>query len=776
MVYIPPERVLKLSRANDEDYGVSPGLAQIGRDSVAARKALSLALAEKEDDGDDGGIFGAIKSAASTALGALDTGRAALVATGHQLGLGLRNAVYGEHNKMGVDELIRETQDHIGAGDVVEEAFPDMPLLLKRALGGTLDVAADPLNALTLGSGSGAKALIGVVGREAPEAALALRRGIPAANEVLAERFAQGEAARVAEAAAQPFKPGLWAPARDVAEAPTVESLLRANVNPLAKRGVDETVARQLSVLEKRAPGGIGVGGYSTGIGQGFADDLLGGLRKTQVAKGIRPLFSTTADVLNDSDVYVAQAVDDAIHTGGNARRDFMRVANETADVPDDVYKQAKTAALDSSVDAVVERVPRIVRTAPEVGFTEVRDGVFLPDSVARTLKKSNDLMPSEALKGLDAGLSWLKRYTTLGPLNAVPHVGRNIMSNHLFASMFGGVTNPKYFYESGKLRRAVGKVIEAGEELTPENLVANGLSDTQAARALAMDGEAAFEGIKRRGESVYDDVGGEDQVRKDLLGTRTASKVNGWHEELSRGAVMLKAMDDGLSPVAAARRARDAMLDYSNEGLTQTEQKYLQRIVFFYKFPRRAIPAGLRFMVETPGLAKSASRIGIGVSENARNEYGDPIGTYMDTPLESVVQNLNQIVTDPIGTTNPLIKYALDKDSRSFTDLVPIFGQAERKLDDPKDAIYSAALGAVGARPGKDYATSRAKADFERSKAEREARGQDLTPTDKLRALGATTVLGDKAYAMSAGKLAQELIDLGVSRRRIGLILANRV
>lgn len=798
MVYIPPDEVLRFGKQISNTYS-SGALDALGRDRLASQQALIQAelqaQAEKDKLNSGGGFVDSLKQGAGDVLNALDTGRAALVATGHAIGLEGRNLLRGENNDV-AGTFASDIQNHIGAGQVIEQAFPNAPQIMKQAGGGALDIGADPLNALTFGAGSEAKAAEGVLGRAlGPDLARqAARGGVEDVNRVLAERAAAENAARV-PAGAGVFDTLQAKAATPLVTAPTVESTLRDAIPELGRRSVDDTVARQLKVLDKGGAGGIGYGGFQTGIGQDAFDKYSGLLKNIDVMDKLRGLVVPTKDVASEIDVHAAKAVDMALHTGEAVRHEAIRRGEiftsaaekgglDLGDLPDKVYAMAKDQASQGMADDLRRLVPRVVSDVAAPGTVEIAPGTFVPQVIGDTIKRASDAMPSQVLQGVDAGLNWLKRLTTLGPLNAVPHVGRNIMSNHLFAAMFGGVVDPRYWEESRLMRRGLNEVLSAKEIPTAERLTQvfadhpewegkltfNLSPEQRGARAVAMHDQ----GLIGRGAKAFDDVGGGAEARKAMLGTRTASKVNEWHEELSRGTVFLKGLDDGLDPAAASLKSRQAMLDYSNVGLTPEERKYAQRIVFFYKFPRRAVPEGLRFMVHTPGLALSASKAGVGVAEGTRNQYGQKIGTYLDTPLEAMFQNINDVGSDPTSVLNPVLKALVDPNSRSLDKLVPVLGQGERGASDPGSLGYNTAIGAVGLREGQDYATDRAKAKFQTAFQSRGAQGLAPTPTDQIRQLADQAGLKD-AYTSGPGTLAQELIALGKSPRDIGMILAGR-
>lgn len=649
----------------------------------------------------------------------------------------------------------------------------------------------DPFSWVTLGTGGAAKAGLTAVARGAgDDVAQAIRQGgVRAGDEVLASRSALqttvpglDPAARAAIGQADPRLASRLADAfprraEEVAGARSVREVLEGAADTgLTNRNLDDVVSRQLRTLDRRGRGGIGFAGLQTGVGTGF------GSGAAQAFRPLHRLLSPTAAVGDEFGQVGRDAVDAAIHTGANVRRVAHK---ELAD------QFSETGALD---DAVKDRVRkamaddldqlgggRLVSGEAKDGWVKLAEDQYVPKVVKEALDQAIRKPPSDALRAFDSATSVLKRYTTLGPLNAIPHVSRNIISNKMFAGMFGGVTDPRLYEESWRLREGL-KAAQKADDLSPAG-VARALGvdegDMSVRRALAMHDQQ----LVGRGSAAVDDIGQEG--RKPLPGTKWASQVNEFDEEMTRGAVFLKGLDEGLDPRLAAKKSRHAMLDYSDEGLTQFERERLQRVVFFYKFPRRAVPAGMEFMVRYPGAAGAISEAGFGVATGARNEYNEKIGPYLDTPLEATVGTLFELAADPTGMVNPVLREAasgLSGNGVDFAKALPPLGQAKRMFEAagedeaPWDREGGFSRGApgpfgvgafAGMREGKDYAKTR----WEEDRDERIIERGEPSDLDKLIELAEAEGVVNP-YKMSKGKLARALKEKGLTSADIGAIL----
>lgn len=660
----------------------------------------------------------------------------------------------------------------------------------------TLGMAlTDPLTYLTLGSGAAAKTALGTVARTVGDdvAGAITRGGVRAGDEVL-----EGRAASVVNDRTIPIRDQLIRAGQDAA--PEQVSRVSGAVTPrsvrellaeaadtgLSRRNLDDVVDRQLRTLDRRGRGGVGIAGFQTGFLSKTGERAAGGAREALLP--LTRLLSPTADVTAQLGRPAAEAVDVAIHTGGNVRREqrdlLADTISDTTERSVEVQRQAKIAMANDLAELGGDR---LVRTEPSAGWVELDEGRFVPKVVKDALDQSVRKPPGQLLEAVDKGISILKRYTTLGPLNAVPHVSRNIVSNKLFAATFGGVTDPRYLVEARNLRKSLQaaspEARKNGGLMLEKELRDQGLDQMAIRRALATHDQQ----LAGRGGSAFDDVDvdganvkGGKQGREGLLGTRTAARVNQYDEELTRGAVFLKGLDEGLDPRLAARKSRHALLDYTDEGLTNFERNVMQRVMFFYKFPRRSIPAGVEFMARYPGLADALGDAGLGVAQGARNDYNEKIGTYLDSPLEATVGGIGDLIREPFGAVNPVLKAAvtgLSGEEVVLGDALPPLGQLQDDMEDvttgnPLRAVFGEAgpKALLGFREGKDFAK-------DRWVEERDARvieKGEPSKTDRL--IAAAEKVGVKdPYDMKDSQLVKALKAKGMPVMSISALLKEK-
>ena len=564
---------------------------------------------------------------------------------------------------------------------------------------------------------------------------------------------------------------------------------------------VEDATAKAQTVFAKQA--------------QSLADKVMkdtariadGPLRQQQAALAIE---AGTAGLRAEAEaaIAVARQKADRLVADATAKADELvpaaqAAADEALTKAGEAGAQARQKA-DKLTAAGQDKIAKVQAKQDELAAS--LEGRYIPKVMHDALEGAFSKKASEVLDGLDAVTSFTKRFTTLGPFNAIPHVMRNVMSNMLFATMYGGATKLHYWTESEKIGTALRKLALDETEVTAEALARQGLTPEQAQHALDMQKQ----GLAGHGAQQADDVGqlaakrgselgrlgkkANDKLKghvvisaDDLPGTRTAAAFNQTHEHISNGAVYLRGIEDGLSPAAAAQKARGAMLDYSSVGLSKFERDYLQRLIFFYKFPRRAIPAGVKFSIEHPGAAMAASRAGAGMDLGERSKYGNPIGNYFDTPLESTAQSLIGLGTNPVGDvvdrTNPILQAVLDDKKRGWGDILPPVGNTSSKLQDPK-LVGTQPTGLLGTTyvpgmvRGVDYAAiktsekeAKAQAKFEAGVGDREP--YELTEKQRITVFAVEQGI-PSPYTKTQKDLLSELTKAGVPKDKLLSVLSQ--
>lgn len=781
------------AKAAGQSSDLLSSLAKRRKDEAAAAQDAEMRSRELDRllaaPGQDGGFsFGdAAKRGASAALSGLDylgtIARSGIREIAETAGL--------KENTVGVSAL-----DVLRGRENARSAVQNMRATLgidPNAGGrwaGLLDtvgmVATDPLSAVTLGTSTAAKTALGTVARSVGDdvAEAVAKSGVRAGDDILAQRAAQLVPAPandiLSQAVGRPVT-GAFGPVPTGGPSSVREVLAESANVGLANRSLDDVVGRQLRVLDRGARGGIGFAGRQTGIGSVVAGRAGQALRGAPGISQLRQALVPTAAVSDAFGRPAADAVDIAIHTGGNARREaYNRLRAGVSDVDADKISDDVRRIM---VTDLAELAPSLVGQGVEYGGRLVAQPV--KDALEATFRKP----PGQVLAAIDGAVSAVKRLTTASWFNPT-HVPRNITSNKLFAALYGGVYNPKYYTESGKLRKALVNAPESARRNSgkplEDALRGAGLSDQEAGRALALHDEQ----LVGRGGSLFDDIDVADPLkqRTDPFGTKAMTKLNSWDEEITRGAVFLKKLDDGLDPRLAAQQSRRALLDYSSEGLTPFERDVLQRAIFFFKFPRRAIPRGVEFAARYPALAADLVEAG-SLGNDTRNQYGEIIGAFVDNPLEATIGSLGDLAAtagglglvegDTLGMANPLIKFALDENSRNVADLLPPVGMVQRDIESltspsgggvPEAIGGEAGLGGlVGLRAGKDWGAER----FAEDMAQRVAERGEPSPLDLL-ILAARDAGVEQPYDMGKVELVQEMAKRGVPRNRLAALIGR--
>ncbi len=372
-----------------------------------------------------------------------------------------------------------------------------------------------------------------------------------------------------------------------------------------------------------------------------------------------------------------------------------------------------------------------IVRDTPKAGWTKIAPDRYLPDDIARdvfNLQKAGT--HRAAVRNYDHMTGIIRGLTILNPLNAPGYLARNLQSSVLF-NVINGVVDPTLYSRAFTLRKALNDatkslVGKSSDDKMRAALAAQGLDERQVAEAMAM----RKENIIPPGRAVYDDLyelapqteRGRKLAKEGPWGTRTANKVNQLQEDTVRGAHFLRKLDEGLDSGEAARLTRRTHIDYSAVGFTRFERDYVKRVAFFYSFLRKAPPMIVRATVQRPGTAAILQRAGLGFTDpdTPVNEYGDPIGPYLETPGQFVSQlpyELEGIVDDPEGQGVPLLQLLLDPESRrdpeeaARTALPPVdkfLRDLEAVTSEDDEKLERLLRGLVGVKTGVDYSKER--------------------------------------------------------------------
>lgn len=156
--------------------------------------------------------------------------------------------------------------------------------------------------------------------------------------------------------------------------------------------------------------------------------------------------------------------------------------------------------------------------------------------------------------------------------------------------------------------------------------------------------------------------------------------------EDFSRLAHYISKRKKGATKFEAVTSVNKFLFDYSNKALNGLERGFLNRITFFYRWNRFAIPLVLRTLFEHPNRAavvlKATTQPGVerpvGVPEFIRESAGVPVGTDPQTGETSFISRFGSPFEsleffDPTGAQEPGVVGGLQKLGREFAQqLVP--------------------------------------------------------------------------------------------------------
>lgn len=776
----------------DDALGLNaPTTDTSGAAPVSATQARLDALLAQKKAGSGGGLFDSLKSIGGDVVGGglklLGLGKSTLVSAGNQLGNIGADALGRNQDdpnyRPSLGDFFSDIKRGIGAGDVIQESHPNWSPWVKDAAGGALDIAVDPLNAVAPGADAAAKSALTkagqVIGDDAARAAL--REGGTAGLRTAVEE----------ELAANAAKHGGDKTLEDV--------LARGTQSDLGTKGTEDVVQSHLSSLDNARPGAvlrtpgalpdIGIPGSAKLAGLGH--DVL----QSAPAQAVSDIFTPTARIEREMGQGAADATSQAVHTASAAKM----AARAAGDV-EGLEPVAAKAVMDKTGAAAM--ADNLAKDAPEIavkgdtkfaavqaakqGFIQLPGtNVFVHPLVDQALKDAVSAPAGRAVAAWDKVMSTIKQLTVFNPLNAVQHDFKRGTFNALGEIGQNGLDLAAHKAGS-EAYDAMSALSKLGEAPTAENFIKYG-ADAQTATKWAegakhiMADNPMFEADQAGAHGVW--------------GTRTAAHIAEKNGSVARLSVFLKGVDGGLTPAVAAAKARAGLLDFTNVGLTPFERDYAQRLAFFYKFPRRAIPAGITFAAEHPAEANLLSKVGLGAQQGARNQYGEHIGPALDTPLEASFSGLSGLASNPLsyalGEANPAITALLDSKKRGVGDVFAPIGMVQKHVQNAADASGAGdRLAALGGMPstsdapgvpgpggiplpgmisGEDYKATgaatkedTAKGKFTAVVTEKSKAGKNLTQKEAL------SVLADKAgvenpYSTPEAGLLQALQDKGM-------------
>jgi len=239
--------------------------------------------------------------------------------------------------------------------------------------------------------------------------------------------------------------------------------------------------------------------------------------------------------------------------------------------------------------------------------------GLKAPKEVVETVDKySIGIKPEElktVVRAFDSIQNWWKSQALISPMYHTRNTVGNLWNNFL-----GGVYNPISYKKATD--------IQIGNKLDDVILTtANGDAYTgKQVMEMAIDngafGKGQYSGdieqaIKDEMMTLREALGnasGYNPFSQSNIAIKANQNVGSFIENNARLAHFIKKLEDGYSPLGAARSVKKYLFDYTD--LTETEQKIFKRIAPFYTWTRKNIPLQLENLVYQPAKWASVPKV----------------------------------------------------------------------------------------------------------------------------------------------------------------------
>lgn len=278
--------------------------------------------------------------------------------------------------------------------------------------------------------------------------------------------------------------------------------------------------------------------------------------------------------------------------------------------------------------------------------------------------------------------LNSLYRVAVTAPFPAF-HI-RNMLSNTILNFM-GGVRDPGSYVEAGKVLARTNPALAKRTGVAFDQKLADELTELGVLQGGQL--QRILREAQERGADIPQGAleGALNFARNNRV-SKAGFEFGQYVEDYSRLAHYLSKRGKGLSKQEAVASVNKFLFDYSNRALTGMERGVLNRLFFFYRWNRFAIPMVLRTLFEHPNRAavvvKATTQPGVerptGVPEFLRESAGIPVGVDPTTGETSFVSRFGSPFEsleffDPTGAQEPGILGQLQKGGREVAQqLVP--------------------------------------------------------------------------------------------------------
>ncbi len=260
----------------------------------------------------------------------------------------------------------------------------------------------------------------------------------------------------------------------------------------------------------------------------------------------------------------------------------------------------------------------------------------------------------------------------------------RNLMSN-TFLNFLGGVRDPGSYVEAMKVLTRTNEALAKRAGVAFDRQLADELTELGVIQGGQL--QRILREAQERGVDVPDNaLTAVLNFARENPVSKAGFQFGQFVEDYSRIAHFLAKRKQGLSKLEAVNSVNKFLFDYSNKALNGLERGVLNRLFFFYRWQRFAMPLVFRTLFEHPNraavLIKATTQPGVerpaGVPEFIRESAGIPVGVDPQTGETLFISRLGSPFEsleffDPLGAQEPGVIGQVQKLGREISQqLVP--------------------------------------------------------------------------------------------------------
>lgn len=334
----------------------------------------------------------------------------------------------------------------------------------------------------------------------------------------------------------------------------------------------------------------------------------------------------------------------------------------------------------------------------------EILKGVAYPSEIHRVLSKADKILssPQEAnklLRAFDATQNWWKKYALA--LRPAWHT-RNAFGNFWNAYLIGGLTNPLRYGQAAAVQKAMhigkGGDLQRKLDLISGKKPTTGVNPKFEVPGTGMTREEIFNEAVKRG--VYESgLYGQDIAQSSLrqsnipgatewVGVNKAFEAGKMVENNARLALFIDGIAKGIrkaggkGPIDAAKildesaiNVRKSLFDYSD--LSNVEKEAMKRLMPFYTWTRKNLPAQLRAIAEHPDRANKLNILVAGLQRDVKRVNSNDVDQWVKEQFPIFLNAKDSEDTHTFITAMSYLPTAeLERIFRSPKDMLHIFGQ----------------------------------------------------------------------------------------------------